>query len=140
MHYIDTSVLTGYYCAETRSERVQGALSGMEDPAISPLVQVEFCCAVARKARAGTLDRSVALRIFSEFRRHLAEPGFRVIAIREANYALACTWIAEMATPLRVLDAVHLATAFSNGLTLVTADRILAESARHFGVKHKLIS
>ena len=140
MQYIDTSVLTGCYCAEARSERMQRALSAVAEPAISPLVEVEFHCAVARKVRAGALERSAAARIFSEFQRHLAEPRFRVVEVRQADYALAREWIARMVTPLRVLDAIHLAVAFSNGLSLVTADEVLAESARRFGVKHKLIS
>ena len=140
MHYIDTSVLTGCYCPEARSERVQRALSAIAEPAISPLVEVEFHCAVARKVRAGAMDRATAVRVFSEFQRHLAEPRFRVIEVQAADYALARTWIAQMATPLRVLDAIHLAVAFSHGLSLLTADEVLAASAAHFGVEHKLIS
>jgi hypothetical protein len=140
MHYIDTSVLTGCYCAEARSERVQRALSAIAEPAISALVEVEFHCAVARKVRAGTLDRSEALRVYCEFQRHLAEPRFRLLEVQRADYAMAREWIAQMVTPLRVLDALHLAVAYSNGLSLVTADKVLAEAARHFGVKHKLIS
>ena len=140
MHYLDTSVLTSYYCAEERSARVQSLLSSMKTPSISPLVEVEFHCAVARRVRAGAMDPSAALRIFSEFRNHLAEPRFRVVVIQGADYAMAREWIAQLATPLRVLDAIHLATAFSNGLTLVTADKDLAACARHFGVKSKVIS
>ncbi len=140
MPYIDTSVLTGCYCAEARSERVQRALSGIAEPAISPLVEVEFHCALARKVRSGDLDRSAALRVFSEFQLHLAEPRFRILEVQRADYAVAREWIARMVTPLRVLDAVHLAVAYSNGLPLITADAVLAEAARHFGVKHKLIT
>jgi hypothetical protein len=140
MHYVDTSVLTGCYCPEARSERAQRALSAIAEPAISPLVEVEFHCAVARKVRSGAMDRSAAARVFSEFQLHLAEPRFRILEVRRADYTLAREWIARMATPLRVLDAIHLAVAYSNGLPLITADAVLAEAARHFGVKHKLIA
>jgi hypothetical protein len=140
MHYLDTSVLTGYYCVEERSPRVQSIMSSIEGPNISQLVEVEFHCAVARKVRAGAMDHSEAVRIFSEFQRHLAEPRFSVVAVRSADYALARDWIGRLVKPLRVLDAIHLAVAFSNGLTLVTADKNLAASARRFGIKHKLIS
>ena len=139
MHYIDTSVLTGCYCAEARSKRVQRALSAIAEPAISPLVVVEFHCAVARKVRAAAMDRSAAVRVFSEFQLHLAEPRFRVIEVQGVDYALAREWIAQMVTPLRVLDAIHLAVAFSNGMSLLTADAVLAESAKRLGVKNKLI-
>lgn len=140
MLYIDTSVLTGCYCPEARSDRVQRALSAIVEPAISPLVEVEFHCAVARKVRTGTMTRSDAVRIFSEFRRHLTEPRFRVLPVQTSDYELAREWVARMATPLRVLDAIHLAVAFSNGLSLLTADEVLAASARHFGARCKLVS
>lgn len=139
MHYIDTSILTGCYCAEERSDRAQRALLSVPEPAISPLVEVEFHCSVARKVRAGAIARSDAARIFSEFQRHLAAPRFRVVQVEMSDYTLARNWIAQMATPLRVLDAIHLAVASSNGLSLLTADEVLAASARHFGVKCRLI-
>ena len=140
MHYLDTSVLTGYYCAEERSGRIERVLSTIEGPTISGLVEVEFHCAVARKVRRGSIDRAAARGIFSLFQFHLDEPRYRVVPIESANYSLAREWIAQLATPLRVLDAIHLAAAFSNGLVLVTADKDLARSARHFGVECKLIS
>lgn len=140
MHYLDTSVLTGYYCIEKRSERVQRVLSEMEAPTISPLVEVEFYCAVARKVRAGALEQAAAVRIFSEFQVHLAEPRYNVLPIEAAHYVLAREWLAELVTPLRVLDALHLAAAQSAGLCLVTADKDLARCAEHFAVEHELLS
>ena len=140
MYYLDTSVLTGYYCAEERSQRVARVLSAMKGPSISPLVEVEFYCTVARKVRAGTMERSDAEMVFSRFQLHLAEPRFRILQIDSSEYALARNWIARLMTPVRALDAIHLAIASFNNLTLVTADKDLARSARHFGVKQKLIS
>jgi hypothetical protein len=140
MHYIDTSILTGYYCGEERSPRIQRALSAVADATISPLVEVEFHCAVARKVRAGMMDRSEAMRVFSEFQRHVAEPRFIVIAVEGSDYVLAREWIAQMTTPLRVLDAIHLAVAFSHGCALLTGDEALAVAAKHFGVKHRLVA
>jgi predicted nucleic acid-binding protein len=86
------------------------------------------------------MDRSAAVRVFLEFQLHLAEPRFGLVAIQSADYALAREWIARLVTPLRALDAIHLAATLNNGLTLVTADKDLAASARHFGVRHKFIS
>lgn len=140
MHYLDTSVLTPYFYPEARSAAVQSSLSRMEMPMVSPLVEVELYCTVARKVRAGQIDASGALRIFSEYQLHVTDNRFGVVHIGTSEYALARQWLAQLATPLRVLDALHLAAAFSNGFVLVTADKDLAASARHFGVKHKLIS
>lgn len=43
-------------------------------------------------------------------------------------------------TPLRTLDALHLAVAASNNLRLVTADETLAEAANVFGVAVQLLT
>ncbi|MHB1158086.1 MAG: hypothetical protein ACYC26_14770 [Phycisphaerales bacterium] len=40
---------------------------------------------------------------------------------------------------MRTLDALHLAAAFANDLTLVCADKLLVRSAKQFGVKCRLI-
>ena len=140
MSYLDTSVLTSYYCGEERSPRVQRMLSTIRQPTVSPLVEVEFCCSVARKERAGAIERSEALRIITEFRLHVGERRYALVPIGPSEYALAADWIAGLAAPLRVLDGVHLATAFAHKLVLVTADKDLACAAKVFGVKHKLIS
>jgi predicted nucleic acid-binding protein len=139
MHYIDTSVLAAYYAPEERSARVQRLLSRLEGPTVSPLVEVELCCAVARKVRAGEMDAVAANRVFAQFQMHLAQPRFRIVPIHAPEYMLAREWIVSMTSPLRVLDALHLAAAFSNGLGLVTADQGLADSAQRLGVKHKLV-
>ena len=140
MNYLDTSMLTAYYCAEGRSPRVQSVLSHVEGPTISPLVEVEFYCAVARKVRSGTVSEPTALHIFAELQRHLAESRFQFVPIQAEQYNLAREWISRLSTPLRVLDALHMAVAFSHELCLVTSDVDLARSARHFGVRHRLIS
>jgi len=132
-------VLTAYYCREARSPNVQRILADIEEPTISPLGEVEFHCAVARKVRSRTMDRAAARRIFSEFRLHLNEPRYDIVPIQPVDYDVAREWIARLVTPLRVLDAVHLAVAFSNGLPLLTSDRDLARSAQHFGVEYQLI-
>ena len=81
MPYLDTSVLTAYYCREARSQHVQGLLSDIEQAVISPLDEVEFYCAVARLVRSGALERPAALRLFAEFRRHLDEPRYSVLPV-----------------------------------------------------------
>ncbi len=139
-HYLDTSVLTAYYSPEPRSASVQRVLSRIEGPTVSPLVEVELYCAIARKVRGGGLEASDARRIFAQFQLHLAEPRFHLVSLQNGEFRLAREWIGEMVSPLRVLDALHLAAAFAHGLCLLTADRELARSARHFGVNHKLVA
>ena len=140
MVYIDTSVLVAYYWPEKLSKAAQSAIRENAGPAISPLSEVEFLSALALKSRRGETDAKSVRRILYTFRSHRADGIYRVVPIEAREYALACEWIGTFRTSLRTLDALHLATASTNGLTLVTADRVLAESAKHFGLKHRLVS
>jgi len=139
MPYIDTSVLTAYYWREERTERVQRRLLELADPVISPLVEVEFHCAVARQVRAGACSRSAAERIFRLFSSHLAAPRYRVVPVDGPDYIRAREWIVQLRTPLRVLDALHLAVAQAHGLTLLTSDQGLAAAAAALGTECELI-
>jgi len=49
-------------------------------------------------------------------------------------------WISQFSTTLRSLDALHLAIADSNNLTLITADIKLSNSAMYFGVEFSIIA
>ena len=140
MAYIDTSVLVAYYCPEPLSGRVQKALQKIDQPVISPLVEVELFSAVATKVRTKELNASTAKRILALFQKHVAEGYFGIVHVEAVQYRLARDWLGEFATALRAPDALHLAAAFTNDLTILTADRALAKSARHFGVAHKLFA
>jgi uncharacterized protein len=139
MPYIDTSVLASYYWPEPRTQRVKARLRSLPDPVISPLVEVELHCAIARRVRAGECSRAAAESIFRLFRAHLSAPRYRVVPVDGPDYTRARDWIAEQNTPLRVLDALHLAVARAHGLVLVTADRGLAAAASVLGVQFELI-
>jgi predicted nucleic acid-binding protein len=52
---------------------------------------------------------------------------------------LARDWIGQFNTILRSLDALHLAVASLEGLTMVTADRDLADSAKILALEVTLI-
>jgi uncharacterized protein len=140
MSYIDTCVLVAYYCAEPLSGAAQKAIRGAHEAVLSPLVEVEFCSALAIKVRTGDLDAKEAARIASIFKQHLGEGSFRSVPMESLHYTLARDWIVRLDVPLRTLDALHLAVAFTNRLPILTSDRDLIRAARHFGVKHKLVS
>ncbi len=140
MTYVDTSLLVAYYCPERLSDAAQTALRKVRAAAISWLVEVELVSAVARKVRAGELDEAEAGRIVVLFHEHQASGYFLPLPIESSQYALAREWIGRFSTPLRTLDALHLAVAYTANLRLLTADKGLARSADHFGVKHELLS
>ena len=139
MPYLDTSALAAYYCPEPLSDAVQAGIQQAGDVAISLLTEVEFCSAIALKTRTGEMDSASARRVLSAFRTHCADGKYRMVAIGAKQYALACEWLGEFATPLRVLDALHLAAASSNDIQILTVDAGLARYATKLGVRHKLL-
>ena len=140
MAYIDTSVLIAYYWPEALSEAAQAEIRRAKPPTVSALTEVEFRSALALKTRTGDMDEGLARQALSAFRLHRLEGVFRIVSIEAREYAMASEWIETFKSPLRTLDALHLAAASSNDLRLVTADKALAESAKLFGVRHKLIA
>ena len=140
MAYIDTSVLVANYCPEPLSKAAQRAIQRARPPAISVLNDVEFCSAVSLKTRAGAMDSDTARRILSLFHLHVDAGHYDLVPIRAAQYTLAADWIASFATSLRTVDALHLAAAYTHKLTIITADKSLAQAADHFGAKCKLLS
>lgn len=139
MLYLDTSVLVAYYIPEPNSAKVQRILSRQSRTAISPLVEIELHSALGRKARSGQLDLADARKAAGLFAVHLADGLFDIVPVAGREYRIARDWIGAFSTPLRTLDALHLAAAFCNGLTLLTADAALARSAKALGVDVKLI-
>jgi len=140
MPYIDTSVLVAYYCPEPLSTSAQKTIRGRGVPAISPLVELEFCSALAIKTRSGQLTKDAAQKLLSVFLMHLAEGQYRSVSIEAREYVVAREWISSFSTPLRAVDALHLSAAFCNELVLVTADKALSAAAEALGVKYELLS
>lgn len=139
MVYVDTSVLVAYYCPEPSSEVVQLFLVEQVKPAISSLTEVELFSAVARKVRMNELDQLDGNRILAKFSSHLDADYFTFIPIDSRHWRLARSYIGLFNTPLRTLDALHLAVASLEEFELVTSDRHLIQSAAILGVKtHKL--
>ncbi len=139
MKYIDTSVLVACYCPERLSAAANAALAALRQRNISGLTEVEFCSALSQKVRAGELSRAAAGKISGEFESHMRAGLFQVLDIGVAEYGLARGWLARFSTPLRALDALHLAAAFANSLELLTADKPLYAAGTALGVKCDLL-
>ncbi len=140
MIYLDTSVLVPYYCPEPNSDTAEKIIMEAGLPAISNLTGVELASAVSRKIREGNLSRTDGDRIMAEFQSHVGQNLFLIIPVQPLHYQIAKDWIARFEDSLRTLDALHLAVAFSNSLTVLTADKRLGDSARSLGLRSTLIS
>lgn len=140
MLYIDTSVLVAYYCPEDLSLRIQKLLREHAEPALSHLTEVEFASAVARKVRSNELSSRDGNRILAKFAAHVNTNLFRMISVENHHWRLARGWIELFTTPLRTLDALHLAIASDNALQLVTSDKTFFRAAEMLDIDVRLIA
>ena len=140
MIYLDTSVVVPFYWPEALSDVVEQLLRSETEPALSQLVSVELFSAVSRRVRMGEISQEQARQIAARFQTHLDSGFYTLLPLEPVYYQLAREWISRFETPLRTLDALHLACASSNDLCLVTADEALAESAEALGVEVRLLT
>jgi predicted nucleic acid-binding protein len=90
---------------------------------------------VSRKVRERTLNRRDAGRIAALYQEHVAAGSYRMLRLESADYEWAAGIIGKFDNRLRTLDALHLAVVVRESLNLVTADRVLADTAKEFGIK-----
>jgi uncharacterized protein len=138
--YLDTSVVAPFYWQEQLSAVVQELLGNESEIALSQLVEVELFSALSRRVRMGEISQNQAGAIAERFEMHIAYRFYTRLPVEALHYSLAQEWIRKFDTPLRTLDALHLAIASSQGIGLITADRGLAGSAEAFGIEVQLLA
>ena len=139
MLYVDTSVLVAFYIPEAKSEKAENLLTRKEQFAISSLTEVEFNSAVSRRVRMKEISREIGHCIIAQFNVHLKDRRYYLFPVMQREYELARDWLGNLDSGLRTLDAIHLAVAFCNQHTLVTADAAFGKSARSCGITVKMI-
>lgn len=139
MIYLDTSALAPFYWREALSEVIDDLLSNEPEPALSQLVEVELFSALSRRVRMGEISQEAAQAIANRFQSDMDNGFYRHLTVESIHYTLARDWIARFEVPLRSLDALHLAIAFSPEIPLVTADAGLAASATALGVTAQIV-
>jgi uncharacterized protein len=132
--YVDTSVLGAYYCPEPSSAAAERALLKLTAPVISVLSEVEFSSLISRKRRLKELSERHAKEILALFESHVAEGFYSRMFLTTAHFLKARQLVGSADGLLCSLDALHLAAAITESLTIMTADRNLAKAAkRHRG-------
>lgn len=139
MYYLDTSALVAIYIPENKSDKIQKFAEKAGKLAISSLSEVEFNSAVSRRVRMKELPAEAGQQVVSLFQLHVKQQIFHMLPLMQKEYELARNWLGDFKTPLRTLDALHLAVVFANKLELVTADTLFAKSAKKLGVKTKTV-
>jgi uncharacterized protein len=137
--YLDTSVVAPFYWTEALSDQVEALLRQEVDLGISQLVEVELCSVLSRRVRMREIERDEAQAIANRFQTDLNSGFYRQLILEPIHYDMARNWIRRFDTPLRTLDALHLAIASAHNIPLVTADEGLAVSADMLGVEVQVL-
>ena len=130
------------YCLinpESLSAKAEKIITGSETPVISPLTEVEFASALARKVRERQISFDSSNKIINELKSHLHQSLFKKIPIGTDCYNLAFNWLSSKDIPLATLDSLHLAVSSLNNLKIITADKRLSRAARKLGIEYKLL-
>lgn len=139
--YLDTSAVLPYYRQEPLSDTVQDLLVHAESPlVITFLTKVEVASSLARWVRMGDLPESDAAAIQVAFGEDVQAGRYEIRGLQSRHYEKAEEWLLMRRLSLRMLDAIHLAFAALSPASIVTADRGLAEAAKTFGVRHRLLA
>ena len=85
------------------------------------------------------MDRHDAGRVAAKFISHLDGHCFTCLPVEAHHFRLARDWIGMFKLSLSTLDALHLAIASSEGLSVVTADKTLLKSAKRLGLSGILL-
>jgi predicted nucleic acid-binding protein len=139
MYYIDTSVLVAYYCPEPLADKAENFLAEIDRPKISALTEIELFSALSRKLRNKEIDSKTTRLIAAKFLSHLEGKYFDFLPVTANHYSLASNWISQFTLPLKSLDAIHLAIASCEDLSIVTSDHQLYQNARKLDIEAILL-
>lgn len=138
--YLDTSVVVSVYVPEKHTHAILKILQESPSrPYLSRLTETEFHAALAQKTRIKELNSNEVHTISNMFNQHLADLTFERVYLTDLVFSLAIEFLSSGKTPLRTLDALHLACSNMVDATLITADKILAKSAESLKVPVLLI-
>lgn len=131
MFYLDTSFVAPLILEEPASEQIEGFVATL--PAgelfISHWTRVELASLMAREVRMGGLAEVDALSAIAQFD-DLVVDSFQVLIPSVSDYELAKGYVQHFAAKLRAGDALHLAIARNNAVSILyTLDKGLMRAA-----------
>jgi hypothetical protein len=134
--YVDSSALAKLYVPEAESDTLDAFLRGRRGLMISELANTEVLSAVARRKREGELHAKQANEIHDAVLGDADSGSFGRLDLNpEAHREAERLLFATDSLPLRTLDALHIALAFSGGAShILTFDRRMREAATQAGL------
>jgi uncharacterized protein len=139
MVLVDTSILIAYLANDSAHASVHAALSAESRRWITPAIRLELASALSLNTRIKSLSTRSARLMLDELDRQTAAGVFAMREIETQHFQLARQWVEMFQTPLRTLDALHLACASDLKATMLTGDVRLAKSAAKLKVRCTLI-
>ncbi len=138
--YVDTSVWVTIFALERDTERATLWLEdhSQDEIIISPWVRTEFASALSLKIRTRQIGENERTGAASRFAA-ATEMNLRESQILSIDFTIAARWCALHETGLRAGDALHLAIASRNEVTLCTLDKRLHEAGKMLGVQTLLV-
>lgn len=131
--YLDASALVKLFVPEPESDDLNRALAGLTDVIVSDLALTEMASALGRRVRERRVTRDHARRLYREASTLLALVHHAELT--PPIHRRAERLVLSLATPLRALDALHLATALdAEAATVVTFDPRLRDAAGSQGL------
>ena len=131
--YLDASALVKLFVPEPESDDLNRALAGLTDVIVSDLALTEMASALGRRTREQRLAREEAQRVYREASKLHASAHHAELT--PPIHRRAERLMLSLATPLRALDALHLATALhAEAATVVTFDPRLRDAAGSQGL------
>jgi len=131
--YLDASALVKLFVPEVGSDELNQALAGLADVIVSDLALPEMASALGRRTRERVLRREEAQRLYREATKLHASS--RQAELTPPIHRRAERLMLSLTSPLRTLDALHLATALdAEAATIVTFDPRLREAAASQGL------
>jgi len=131
--YLDASALVKLFVPEPESDDLNRALAGLTNVIVSDLALTEMASALGRRVREQRLTRENARRLYGEASKVRASAHHAELT--PPIHRRAERLMLSLATPLRALDALHLATALDvEAATIVTFDPRLRDAASSQGL------
>lgn len=122
--------------SESGSDEFNRAVEGRDDLLVSDLAVTEVVSALSRRVHQGAATREVARRVQHAIARRLDDGVYRRVELTRDVHRRAEHFLLSLTgTPLRVLDALHLAQATSaRAASLASFDGRLLAAARAVGL------